>query len=204
MSGRRRFGRIRQLPSKRWQAWYLGPDGIDRAAPETFARKGDAESWLADKETELRRGQWIDPAQGLITVGEWVDRWLASARPSLKIKTFASYESLVRSTIRPVLGNVPLSAVRPIMVTEWLAGLSRRGLSASRVRQSYVVLSLVMNAAVDNEMILVSPCRRVRLPRLPQSEPRTLTPAEVERLILAMTPPHDLVVLLLACGPADR
>ncbi len=199
MAGRRRrFGRVRQLPSKRWQARYPGPDGVLRTAPETFARKGDAERWLVDKESEVRRGLWIDPAAGIVTVAEWSDRWLSSVRPALKVKTVASYESLLRSTIGPTFGAVPVSAVRPIMVGEWVAALTKRGLSPSRVRQSYVVLSLVLDAAVDNDMILASPCRRVRLPRLPQSEPRILIPAEVERLVAAATPPHDLLIELLA------
>jgi hypothetical protein len=47
VSGRRRFGRVRQLPSGRWQARYPGPDGQLRNAPETFAQKGDAERWLS-------------------------------------------------------------------------------------------------------------------------------------------------------------
>jgi hypothetical protein len=36
MPGKRRFGRVRQLPSGRWQARYLGPDGIDRPADRTL------------------------------------------------------------------------------------------------------------------------------------------------------------------------
>lgn len=39
MSKKRRFGRVRQLPSGRWQARYLDPDGVDRTADETFATK---------------------------------------------------------------------------------------------------------------------------------------------------------------------
>ena len=39
MAGKRRFGRVRRLPSGRWQARYKGPDGIDRPARGTFASK---------------------------------------------------------------------------------------------------------------------------------------------------------------------
>lgn len=37
-----RFGRVRKLPSGRWQARYHGPDGVDRPAPATFATLTDA------------------------------------------------------------------------------------------------------------------------------------------------------------------
>ncbi len=47
MTGKRRFGRVRRLPSGRWQSRYKGPDGIDRPAGRTFDSKADAERWLA-------------------------------------------------------------------------------------------------------------------------------------------------------------
>ena len=67
MAGKRRFGRVRRLPSGRYQARYLGPDGKDRPAPGTFASKADAEVWLARKEVEIRDGEWIDPDVGKVT-----------------------------------------------------------------------------------------------------------------------------------------
>jgi hypothetical protein len=53
MVGKRRFGRVRELPSGRWQARYKGPDGIDRPAPHTFDSKASAERWLTLKEAEI-------------------------------------------------------------------------------------------------------------------------------------------------------
>ena len=41
---RRRFGRLRQLPSGRWQAAYTGPDGKLHKAPRTYAADVAAEA----------------------------------------------------------------------------------------------------------------------------------------------------------------
>ena len=69
-------------------------------------------------------------------------------------------------------------------VGEWLAQLQRDGLSASRVRQAYRVLSLAMDAAVRERLLASSPCGRHHwLPRLPETEPTILTVADVEKLI---------------------
>lgn len=46
---RRKFGRIRQFNSGRWQASYTGPDGRVYIAPKTFNAKIDAEAWLTDR-----------------------------------------------------------------------------------------------------------------------------------------------------------
>ena len=64
MTGKRRFGRVRRLPSGRYQARYRGPAGLDRPAPGTFATK-----------TERRGGS---PADG---VSKLAERKLRSRKP---------------------------------------------------------------------------------------------------------------------------
>jgi integrase len=197
---RRRFGSLRRLSSGRWQARYRGPDGRSHSAPETFTRKSEAERYLALVEAEISRGRWLDTDAGHQSVGEWAERWLASVSPHLKAKTRATYESLLRGKVLPRFAAVPVSSVRPIMVTEWVGSLSAAGLSPSRVRQSYRLLSQIMAAAVANDLIAASPCRGVRLPRMPQTEPHILTVVEVERLAAVCREPHGLLVQLLAYG----
>ena len=46
MAKRRGFGTLRKLPSKRWQASYIGPDQERHTGPTTFTATGDAEEWL--------------------------------------------------------------------------------------------------------------------------------------------------------------
>src|SRR5207302_8371045 len=91
---RRRFGRVRQLPSGRWQARYPGPDGRDRPAPQTFEAKSDADRWLSAVETDIGRGQWIDPSASETTVEQWSQLWLAN-RPDLKVRTRELYDWLL-------------------------------------------------------------------------------------------------------------
>ncbi|MEU6193844.1 tyrosine-type recombinase/integrase [Streptomyces sp. NPDC047061] len=195
---RRGFGRIRKLPSGRYQARYPGPDGVLRPADRTFATTTDADRWLAKKRIEIEDGRWIDPVEGQTTVRDWSARWLAAVSPQLKHKTQASYRSLINSLINPALGDRELSSLRPITVTEWVAQMRTRELSPSRIRQAYRVLSQVMASAVDNDLIAQTPCRGVRLPRMPQTEPHILTPLEASRVVRKADKPHDLLIALLA------
>lgn len=78
---RRRFGRIRRLPSGRYQARYLGPDGVDRPADDTFDTKGDAVDWLTLKEAEILEGDWIDPDAGNVLVPDYVETWIGKTLP---------------------------------------------------------------------------------------------------------------------------
>jgi hypothetical protein len=96
---RRRFGRVRRLPSGRWQARYQGPDSVDRAAPETFGTKTDAEVWLTLKEAEIRRGDWIDPDAGKVRFGGYSDNWVNDS--VLKPRTEELYWGLLKTISSP-------------------------------------------------------------------------------------------------------
>jgi integrase len=175
----------------------MGPDGVEHTAPSTFRTKTDAEVWLSRIEAQISEGRWLDPFAGRITVGEWGRRWLAAALPGLKRKTQASYESLWRLLIEPRFGRMQVSAVRPIMVAEWVSGMNAR-LSASRVRQAYGLLKQIMDAAVNNDLIGVTPCRGAKLPKLPASDPHILTRKQVALIAANTRAPYDLLIWIIA------
>lgn len=194
---KRRFGAIRQLPSKRWQARWSLPDGSLVAAERTFATRAEADRYLAEHELRLRGGGNRDPRAGNVTFEDWSKRWLESST-HLKPKSRVGYESLLRSTILPTFGRRRLRDVEPLEVREWVASLTRRGLSPSRARQSYRLLSQLCNAAVTGGVLRTSPCVGVKLPRLPDVEPSILTPAQVKVLAEQMRPPYGLLTKTLA------
>ena len=97
-SNRRRFGSVRRLPSGRWQVRYRDKAGKQHAAPSTFEHKTDAAMWLARVETDLHRGEWINPERGRVSFGEWADDWLAA-----KIWVFLPLSFLFTFTQLPML-----------------------------------------------------------------------------------------------------
>src|SRR5690606_6261122 len=98
MPKKRRFGRVRKLPSGRFQARYRSPDGVDRPAPRTFASKTDAERWLSAVEAEIIKGTWRNPDLGRIPLGKYLVDWI-SQRPNLRPRTIDLYRWLYRKYI---------------------------------------------------------------------------------------------------------
>ena len=120
MAGRRRFGRVRRLPSGRWQARYSVADGAEFPAPSTFATKTAAEQWLAGIETDIARGRHTDPRAGQQTLAEYAPGWLA-ARADLKIRTRELYGWLLGKYVLPQLGQHNLNSITPGLVRSWHA-----------------------------------------------------------------------------------
>ncbi|MFU8876351.1 tyrosine-type recombinase/integrase [Micromonospora sp. SL4-19] len=158
MADKRRFGRIRKLPSGRFQARYLGPDGIDRPAPHTFARKADADRWLAAVEADIIKGTWHDPNRGRIALGEYATTWI-DHRPNLRPRTVALYRWLYRKYIEPTLSAVLLSDLTPGRVRAWYAELVAAGVTDTMRAKAYRLLHAVLVTAVDDELIRRNPCR---------------------------------------------
>jgi hypothetical protein len=108
-AGRRQFGSVRRLPSKRWQAsyWHLGGRHV---ADRTFPAKADAQTWLstvqADIPGRLRRPLARRPGRPAPT-------------------TRAKYRHMLDEHVLPVLGGRPITAVTPLRRTRLVHGSAR-------------------------------------------------------------------------------
>ena len=157
MASKRRFGRVRRLPSGRFQARYPGPDGIDRPAPYTFVTKRDAEQWLVLKEAEIKSGDWLSPDAGDVSFKEYAEAWIKE-RPGLRPKTVERYEGLVRLHLVPTFGNSAVSEIKDAHVRRWRKRLLESGVGAVTVAKAYRLLKAIMGTAVSDGMIKRNPC----------------------------------------------
>jgi hypothetical protein len=96
--GHRRFGNIRRLPSGRYQASYLGPDGRRRYAAETFWAGGRRRPGLgSDRSSDRSRG--VDRSQrGRVKLAEYAATWIAE-RPKLRPRSVDNYRWLLKKHI---------------------------------------------------------------------------------------------------------
>jgi hypothetical protein len=154
---KRRFRSVRQLPSGRWQARYRGPDGLMRAAPRPFLAKRDADQWLTITESEVLRGDWIDPWQSAVKLGDFGRRWIKER--TLRPRTRDDYEGIFRNHIDPHLGALPVGEIGTSAVRQWRAQLLDAGMGENRAAKVYRLLRAILNTAVDDGMIKRNPCR---------------------------------------------
>jgi len=168
-----------------------------RQISRSFDSARSAEDWLAEQRTQLRRGEWRDPAAGSISLGDYFGTWLGARR--LAPRTAELYAWLWRRCLLHQLGRTPLQHISPTVVRQWHAALtiaSRPG--PTTVAKSYRLLSCVLSDAVRDEILVRNPCTVVGAGVEPRRRIQTLTVEEVERVAGAM--PEHLRALVLVAG----
>ncbi|MFZ3595566.1 tyrosine-type recombinase/integrase [Streptomyces sp. BH104] len=195
---RRRFGAIRKLPSGRYQARYPGPDGIMRPAPYTFETTNDADDWLAEKQTEIRRGDWTDPDAGGVSFQAYADTWVKERE--LSVLTVDLYRRLLDKHLLPTFGDDDLDEITAPRVRAWRTEQLATG-SKVVTAKAYRLLKGIMETAVDDELIRRNPCRIKGAGAERAAERSTATVAQVDALAEAVGMRWRLMVYLGAYGP---
>ena len=196
---RRGFGRLRQLPSGRWQAQYIGPDAKLHKAPRTYANEHDAEGLLAAERRKIDLGTWgaVERSDG-ITLEKYADRWLEQRK--LRPRTKQLYKSMLDRLILPDLGDTKLVKLTPAQIREWHSDLGTE--TPTRNAHAYSLLHAICATAVADELLDGNPCR---IAKASQTKRRhqvdVLTPAELDKLAKKMPPHLQMTVTLAAwCG----
>ena len=214
---RRSFGAIRKLPSGRYQAHYVGPDGAKHKAPRTFSAHDDAAAWCAHERRLIDLDVWAPPADRdnpaepapALKFADYSRRWLEHR--DLKPTTRSMYRSKLERHLIPAFGDWELAAITAPEVRRWHAELSgapvRAGggegrTGATRTAHAYALLKTIMGTAVDDGLIPDNPCRIRGASQTKRAhEVVVLTPAEIERLADEMPDRLALLVTVSAwCG----
>ncbi len=201
---KRSFGAIRRLPSKRYQASYIGLDMVRYNAEHTFSSRMDAEGWLSSEKRLLELDLWEPPPQRRakrrlisLTFGDYAEEWLPqrTAARGLKPKTVSEYRRYLDRLILPHLGSVRLKDIEPVMIRSWLRTLNP---GTPRLNHhAYVLVKGILATAVEDQLLAANPCReKVRRPARTIGEPATLQ--ELAMLVAALPERLQLMVELAA------
>ncbi|MEU4316625.1 tyrosine-type recombinase/integrase [Nocardia sp. NPDC024068] len=191
---------------KRWRARYVDPNGVERS--RSFDTKAAAQKFLdGDVTTKVVTGTWVDPDRSGVLFEVVAEKWY-STKKFRKPKTVAGYRSLLDRIILPRWGSTPLRDIEFEDIQEWVVTLSEsgsarfqgRGLSASRVIQSYQVLSQILRFAIKAKRLAINPAEDVDLPSMIAGERRYLNHLEVMKLGMAAGRFRPLVLTLAYTG----
>lgn len=204
------MGQVRS--SGRIRGWVcLGLRWRDNFHLGAFAHASGAEDFAATVHVSKMRGEYIDPADARVTVGDLGPGWLAR-RTHLKPSSRHVEQIAWRVHVEPRWGAVKLADIKHSAVKSWLADMGRevtdadgevieRGSGPVSVRRAFDVLAKILDEAVRDRRLLTNPARGVKLPPKVKREHPYLADDQVASLATEAGPGKAVVVLLLAyCG----
>jgi len=195
------MARLFRRPDRGNTYWYDFTDprtGRRRRVNTGCTSKAEAEAFVQDLWARLK---------GLIQDTETV--YLSqAAQEFLKVrgpflKSADRHELAFRTIIR-IMGDIPLQAVTPARIYDYIARRlqettpQKRPVSRKTVLNELVYLSGLMKFAVRRGWIETNPVEKVEKPKPPPPDPDYLTPDEIRRLLETETTPHMRMAFLMS------
>jgi len=151
---------------------------------------------------ELNGGLYIEPAK--ITVGQFLDRWLEHTKPLVSPRTHERYGELVSKNLKPLLGAVLVTKLRPMQISEAYAKALSGGRrdTPSTVRYLHVILNASLRQAVRWQILARNPVDAVDPPKVERAAMTTYDLAQTADLIEATRGTRMAITVILAvlCG----
>jgi integrase len=105
----------------------------------------------------------------------YLPEWLQLIKPTLKTKTYDSYESLLRVHLVPRLGHIKLNKLTPEQINGAWAKMLKEGHSPALIGHCHLRLSKALHDAMKRKLIANDPMRFVTKPKIETKEIRPLS-----------------------------
>jgi integrase len=152
-----------------------------RRLSKTSKSRKEVETWRRQMTGQAERGLTYQAARE--TLAEYLERWLATKKCSLRPNTLENYSLNVRKYILPELGEIPLKDLTPDRVQFVWDAYLQDGVGAPTIRKVHDVLHAALNRAVKTGQIYRNPLDAVEKPAANQEEMKIWTEAEVSRFL---------------------
>jgi integrase len=178
---------------------YIDAEGrqvMETVGPERegWTRK-KAEAELRERLVRVERGGYRRPAP--LKFASYAETWFAEGETKRRWKpgTVSGYRN-IRERLVKHFGPMPLAAIRPRHVAEYVTELSKK-YSASTVNRDVDLLHAVFKSALREELVDRNPAAAAERPKRPPFRPAILEPVEVARVAKAFTNEQARVVFLV-------
>ena len=183
-------GYIRKRSDGRWEGQYSA--GYDDRTGKLIRKSvyGKTQKEVRQKiskvSTELDEGIYLEPSK--LTLSDWLDIWLKEYTFDKKYSTVKGYKAQIKKHIRPGLGKYNLSQINPMLLQRFFNNLSLPDdegnvLSPKSIKNVHIILSGILQQAVENEMIAKNPCKKVKLPKVFKKDIVPLTDDQVKEFL---------------------
>ncbi|MBO2447087.1 tyrosine-type recombinase/integrase family protein [Actinomadura barringtoniae] len=189
------FTRVRtnKAGKERYTALYRDQRGKVRSAG-TFSGYDQAEKAWQRAEAKQELGRTADPRKGRQRFRVYVeDVWFPNH--VIELRTRENYDYEITRYIMPWFGGMRMIDILPIDVREWVTHLSNECVNPPTIRYCMTVLSAIFTTALNDQVIVLHPCKGVKTPPVPKKKRTILTPEQYE--VFHETLPNSRMQLLV-------
>jgi integrase len=171
-------GSISRRKAGGWMAQYAVHTAEGRKRRTIYGKTRAEVATKLSKALSDREGGLVFDAGGL-TVGKYLDRWLAdSVKDTVRQTTYQGYERIVRLHIKPSLGRIKLKDLTVVHVRGAYRERLDAGLSPRMVQLVHVILHKALKQAVADGLI---PRNTTEVVKAPRPEKKEITPLSHEQ-----------------------
>jgi integrase len=206
MTRRRRkgHGSIWRRPDGHWVGAVTIRTPLGRPARRYFyaATQREAHARVLEALRVLEAGGTLGDDR--LTIGQLLAQWLEHVRPTVRPRTWRSYEGIVRVHLAPTLGHLRLRHLRPDHVERLLGEQHDAGLSPRTCAYLRVVLRCALNLAVKWQLVSRNAAALANPPRLARPQIPALTPDQARHFLTFLQSRqhrlYPLVAVAVSCG----
>ncbi|MEV7087973.1 tyrosine-type recombinase/integrase [Streptomyces sp. NPDC093085] len=140
--------------------------GIPGIQDRSFDTSKDAKQWLASAKTDTKRGEFVDPRDGAISLNDYIEEYWWPGRTD-EPSTKGPMRSRIWNHIIPLLGDFALREIDAASLRAFKAELLTR-VEESTAEVIWRHLTTIFSAAVDDKRLLKNPCKAHRSVKPPK------------------------------------
>ncbi len=161
---------------------FFGPDG----KRHWVSAKTKTECWskLSAAMTDADRGV-LPSSAGNLTVGAYLESWLADIEGTVRRHTYEQYKSVVGKHLIPALGRAKLTDLQRPAIRKLYREKKQSGLKSRTVEYIHVTLHKALNDAVGDRLLNYNPAEGLKLPQKDAEETKALSPEQASALLCA-------------------
>lgn len=143
-------------------------NGIRIKKTKTFDKKSEAKNALKEYEADKTKGELLIPKN--ITLSEWLYNWMDNAQVNREQTTIYGYKNIIKNHLCPSLGSILLQNLKPLQIQNYYTDkIKCFKLSSNTVRKHHDLLKMILDTAVNNQIIKNNPCDFVEPPKVEKS-----------------------------------
>lgn len=177
-----------------WEAQIsIGYDAMGKRRRKTIT--GDTQKEVAQKmramTAEVDSGDYLEPSK--LTIAKWANQWLETYCTDKRFQTTKGYKAIVETHIKPAMGKIKLSELKPPQIQKFYNDLAKSGktvirknkngetdvtrspLSVKTIRNIHGVVTKMLSTAVDIGYLKSNPADRVTVPKMEKTAVNPLT-----------------------------